>query len=157
MTHLFSRSPLSSWLFRMASSCDFVPPNRIMSLFLSPKIGCLQKGRKGDTLFHGLFLLTCAPLYICVSTNRLPKNFYIGCPRNVILETWPPKHVTILIWINNQTNSVALSPRANYTDWSTATCRRNLVSIFVDRGVSRGQRGRSPTVVNLSFLDRSRY
>jgi hypothetical protein len=32
-----------------------------------------------------------------------------------------------------------------------------LVSTFVDRGVSRGQRGESPTVVNLSFLDRSRY
>jgi hypothetical protein len=27
----------------------------------------------------------------------------------------------------------------------------------VDRRVSRGQRGGSPTVVNLSFLDRSRY
>jgi hypothetical protein len=56
-----------------------------------------------------------------------------------------------------QTNSVALSPRVNYTDWATATCQRNLVSTFVDRGVSRGQRGRSPTVINLSFLDRSRY
>jgi hypothetical protein len=49
---------------------------------------------------------------------------------------------------------VALSPRANYTDSATSTCRRNLVSTFVDRGVSRGQRGGSPTVVNLSFLDR---
>jgi hypothetical protein len=39
----------------------------------------------------------------------------------------------------------------------SATCRRNLVPTFVDRGVSRGQRGGSPTVVNLSFLDRSRY
>jgi hypothetical protein len=58
---------------------------------------------------------------------------------------------------NKQTNSVALSPRANYTDWATATCRRNWVSTFVYRGVSRGQRGGSPTVVNLSFLDRSRY
>jgi hypothetical protein len=47
------------------------------------------------------------------------------------------------------------SPRANYTDWATATCRRNIVPTFVDRGVSRGQRGGSPTV--LSFLDRSRY
>jgi hypothetical protein len=28
---------------------------------------------------------------------------------------------------------------------------------FADRGASRGQRGGSPTVVNLSFLDRSRY
>jgi hypothetical protein len=56
-----------------------------------------------------------------------------------------------------QTNSVALSPRANYTDWSIATCRRNLVPTFVYRGVSRGQRGGSLTVVNLSFLDRSGY
>jgi hypothetical protein len=56
-----------------------------------------------------------------------------------------------------QTNSVAFSPQANYTDWATATCWRNLVPTFVDRGVSRGQRGGSHTVVNLSFLDRSRY
>jgi hypothetical protein len=54
----------------------------------------------------------------------------------------------------NQTNSMALSPRTNYTDWSTATCRRNLVPTFVDRGVSRVQGGGSPTVVNLSCLDR---
>jgi hypothetical protein len=54
-------------------------------------------------------------------------------------------------------NSVALSPRANYTDWATATCRRNLVPTFVDRGVSPGQRGGSPTVVNLSFLDRLEF
>jgi hypothetical protein len=36
-----------------------------------------------------------------------------------------------------------------------ATGRRNLVPTFADRGVSRGQRGGSSTVVNLSFLDRS--
>jgi hypothetical protein len=47
-----------------------------------------------------------------------------------------------------------LVQQANSTDWATATCRRNLVPTFVDRGVSRGQRGGSPTVVNLSFLDR---
>jgi hypothetical protein len=29
-----------------------------------------------------------------------------------------------------------------------------LVPTFVDRGVSRGQRGGSPMVINLSFLDR---
>jgi hypothetical protein len=57
----------------------------------------------------------------------------------------------------NKTNNVALSPQANYTDWATATCRRNLVPTFVDRGASRGQRGGSPTVFNLSFLDRSHY
>jgi hypothetical protein len=32
-----------------------------------------------------------------------------------------------------------------------------LVATFVDRRVSRGQRGGSPTVVNLNFLERSRY
>jgi hypothetical protein len=37
----------------------------------------------------------------------------------------------------------------------TATCRRNLVPTFVGRGVSRGQRGGSPTAANLSFLDRN--
>jgi hypothetical protein len=31
------------------------------------------------------------------------------------------------------------------------------MSTFVGRGVLRGQRGGSPTVVNLSFVDRSRY
>jgi hypothetical protein len=56
-----------------------------------------------------------------------------------------------------KTNSVAFSPRVNYTDSATATCRQNLVPTFVDRRVSCGQRGGSPTVVNLSFLDRSRY
>jgi hypothetical protein len=55
-----------------------------------------------------------------------------------------------------KTNSVALIPQANYTDWTTVTCRGNLVSTFVDRGVSRDQRGGPPTVVNLSFLDLNR-
>jgi hypothetical protein len=53
-------------------------------------------------------------------------------------------------------SSVALSPQANYTDYTTVTFRQNLVPTFVDRGVSRGQRGGSPTVIHLSFLDRSR-
>jgi hypothetical protein len=67
-------------------------------------------------------------------------------------------NVTILYVTNKQkTNSLALSPRANYTDWATATCRRNLVPTFVDRGVSRGQRSGSPMVINLSFLDRILY
>jgi hypothetical protein len=60
------------------------------------------------------------------------------------------------LW-TKQTNSVALSLQANYTDWVTATSRRNLVSSFVDRGVWRGQRGGSPTVINLSFLVWSHY
>jgi hypothetical protein len=55
-----------------------------------------------------------------------------------------------------QTNSVAFSPQANYTDRATATCWQNLMPTFVDRGVSRGQRGGQLKVVNLSSLDRSR-
>jgi hypothetical protein len=50
---------------------------------------------------------------------------------------------------------VAFNPQANYADWATATCRPNLVPTFADRGVSRGQRSESLTVVNLSFLDRA--
>jgi hypothetical protein len=66
--------------------------------------------------------------------------------------------IAILIYIYiYEKNSVALSPRANYTDytdWATATCRRNLVPTFMDRGVLCGQRGGSPTIINLSFRDR---
>jgi hypothetical protein len=58
---------------------------------------------------------------------------------------------------SKQTNSMAFSPQMNYTDWAAAICRRNLVPNLADRGVSRGQRGGSPTVANLSSLDRSRY
>jgi hypothetical protein len=58
---------------------------------------------------------------------------------------------------NKQTNSMPLSQHANYTNSATATCQRNLVQPIVDRRVSRGQCGGSPTVVNLSFIDRSRY
>jgi hypothetical protein len=46
---------------------------------------------------------------------------------------------------------VALGPQANYADRVTATCWRNLVPTFVDRGVSRGQRGGSPTDVILTW------
>jgi hypothetical protein len=56
-----------------------------------------------------------------------------------------------------KTNSMAFSPQANYTNWATATCWQNLVPTCADRGVSRGQRGESPTVINLNFLHRSHY
>jgi hypothetical protein len=52
----------------------------------------------------------------------------------------------------------SFSLQANYTDWATANCRRNvLVPTIADRGVTRGQRGGIPTVLNSNFLDRSRY
>jgi hypothetical protein len=74
----------------------------------------------------------------------------IGPESERLISTWLP-----YTHCSRKTNSVTLSPRANYTDWSTATYRRNLVSTFVDRGVSRGQRDGFLTVVNLSFLDRT--
>jgi hypothetical protein len=49
------------------------------------------------------------------------------------------------------------SPQADYINWATATGRRILVPPFTDRGVSRGQCDGTPAVVNVSFLDRSRY
>jgi hypothetical protein len=70
---------------------------------------------------------------------------------------WASYDENLLQTNKQKTNSVALSPRAKSTEWATAICRRNLVPNLVDRGVSRGQRGGSHTVVNLSFLDRNRY
>jgi hypothetical protein len=59
--------------------------------------------------------------------------------------------------IPNVIYAVAFRPQAFYTEWSTDAGRRILVPTFVDRGVTRGQRGGTPTAVILSFLDRSRY
>jgi hypothetical protein len=37
----------------------------------------------------------------------------------------------------NKKKTLALSPEANYIDWATATCRRNLVPTFVDNWFER--------------------
>jgi hypothetical protein len=97
---------------------------------------------------NGVLLLLSNLLLMCHNLVR-PWPYTIG--ENEGNQTVPSSAICV------QTNFVALSPRANYTDWATATYRRNLMPTFVDRGVSRGQAGGSPTVVNLSFLDRSRY
>jgi hypothetical protein len=47
--------------------------------------------------------------------------------------------------------------KRNILTQQTDIGRRILVPTSVDRGVLRGQRSRTPTAVNLSFLDRSRY
>jgi hypothetical protein len=56
-----------------------------------------------------------------------------------------------------QTNSVAFSPKEKDNDWAIATRRRIIVATFVDRGMSRGQRGGTPMAVRLRFLERSRF
>jgi hypothetical protein len=102
--------------------------------------------------FHSIFLQTQLLWYVLVH-----------CPAGNMrdLRAWCTILYAALCWnfIRKlyKTNSVALSPQANYTDWATATCLWNLVAAFVDRRVSRGQCGGSLTVVNLSFLDRSHY
>jgi hypothetical protein len=88
-------------------------------------------------------------------------------PSRHSIPLWPkysPQHPVLkhpqFMFLNvnfNAINSVALSPQVNYTDRAIATCRLNLVPTFVDRGVSRGQRGGSRALVNISFLHRSRY
>jgi hypothetical protein len=52
---------------------------------------------------------------------------------------------------------MAFSLQANYTDWATTTGQPILAPTSADRGVWCGQCSGSPTVVNLSFLDWSRY
>jgi hypothetical protein len=47
---------------------------------------------------------------------------------------------------------MAFSPQATYTNQVTAASRRNLVQTFVDRRVSRGQRGGSPRSLISSFI-----
>jgi hypothetical protein len=76
---------------------------------------------------------------------------------SVMHQAGTPTPVSIRVLSLYTTNILAFSQQANYTDWATATCWRNLMPTFVDRRVSRGQRGGSRTVVNLKFLDRSRY
>jgi hypothetical protein len=56
-----------------------------------------------------------------------------------------------------KTNSVAFSPQADYTDWSTAAGGRILVQTFTDGEVSRGRRGETSTADYLGFWDRSRF
>jgi hypothetical protein len=52
---------------------------------------------------------------------------------------------------------MAFSSQANYPNSVTATGLQILILTLADRGVSHGQRGRTPMTFNLSFLDRSRY
>jgi hypothetical protein len=82
------------------------------------------------------------------SINFLWRPPYLNTKLRKILtaQTVP---LTSLNWNQTKTNSVALSPHVNYTNWAAATCWRNLVPAFVDRGVPCGQRGGSPMVVNL--------
>jgi hypothetical protein len=72
-------------------------------------------------LKHKLFLHRDLhfPVTVCDVGNIHDSEWVLGC-------RWT---------YHKTTNTVALSPRTNYANWATATCRRNLVPSFVDRGV----------------------
>jgi hypothetical protein len=86
-----------------------------------------------------------------VSLVRYELVFYIPVDR--IIQSHHHENLKSQIGMN----SLVFNPQANYTEGSTATGWRILVPTVVDSGVSRVQRGGSPTTVNLSFLDRSHY
>jgi hypothetical protein len=100
-----------------------------------------------DLIFKYYLIEFPALKLITYTQENTDSKKYTGNPSKV-------NTIQVTDYQKTKTNSVAFSPRANYTDWPTATCWRNLVPTFVDRGVACGQRGGSPTVVNLSFLDR---
>jgi hypothetical protein len=68
----------------------------------------------------------------------------------------PPQPVTGIQTKQKQTPWALVRKRSIPTE-RPPLVDKILVPPFVDSGMSRGQRGGSLTVVNLSFLDRSRY
>jgi hypothetical protein len=79
------------------------------------------------------------------------------CTKNPVPHSWFIFHYTFL----NYHTDIKQTPWSLVRERIIPTERPSLVdkfsANFVDRGVPRGQRGGSLTVVNLSFLERSRY
>jgi hypothetical protein len=72
------------------------------------------------------------------------------CVLGLVVVALPPVKTPFAVQLRNnkkQNKLRGLSPRANYTDRAIAACRRSLLPRFADRGVSRSQRGGSPTAV----------
>jgi hypothetical protein len=112
-----------------------------------------------------MLLLTCTQLiWLHITTNLwilliCPKNSTLNYSCISFLSKEQPSVTSDMlyeIWIltNKQTPWPLVYERTIPSDRHLST---KLVPTFVDRGVSHGQRHASPTVVNLSFLDRSRY
>jgi hypothetical protein len=114
---------------------------------------------------EGGLQLRCGSVSRCaLSKRRNRRTGHNNCPSQNMPTDGPTgtTHCSVtalasLLGRQKRVNSVSFSPQANCTDWTTATGWRNLVPTSVDRGMSRGQRGGSPTAVNLSFSDRSHY
>jgi hypothetical protein len=126
-------------------------PLRVVRANTSPSVSVTSFSKHVYCLFNGVATVLTRSLKPLICRMAWAESLNI-CTRCRI------RHIMSFNFkTNKQTNPVAFSPQANSTDWAAANCRRILVPTFADRWVSRGQRGGSPTVVNLSFLDRSRY
>jgi hypothetical protein len=74
-----------------------------------------------------------------LSTGRRSRNVSV-----LLVNNFPKSgHIRFVVWIlmalsDSQTNSVAFSPQANYTDWSIAAGLRILAPTFAERWMSRG-------------------
>jgi hypothetical protein len=155
------RMTLSSTL--LCHSCSGVRLNTFILRPIAGPLYKLQMMSERDRTLHGIrtgkvnwlgLAITIGPMQLRQCMQIYSQQLHTRQHRKTQAPTkytHDPQHV------QKKKNSVALSQWANYTDWVTATCRRNLVPTFVDRGVSHGQCSRYPRVDNLSFLDRSCY
>jgi hypothetical protein len=87
----------------------------------------------------------------------LSVHLRLGLPSGFFSSGFPTSYLYTFLFSPIRATCTAHLILLDFIMGATDTCWRNLVLTFVDRGVWHGQRGGSPTVVNLSFLDRSRY
>jgi hypothetical protein len=105
--------------------------------------------------WNHLMLPTCLACSLTQSVHSCRKSVSI-CQT---MPTHPRRLYSPLLieYYTQKENSVALSPQANWPAEWPPLVGEILVSTLADRGVSCGQSSRSPTVINLSFLDQSHY
>jgi hypothetical protein len=127
---------------------------RVLPSGILKHVAILVNWRFGEACLHlnidGRISLLCPPcqLLLCFTfepwrwrrqaTSKRPLTWR----RTASLRSYVLREESI-IW-ELSSHSVVFSPQANYTDWATSSCWRNLVPTFADIDVSRGQRGESP-------------
>jgi hypothetical protein len=110
------------------------------------------------TIIQLSFTLVASTWLYCLQhgTKKSSGQWFNFCGLKLQGFSSAPRIISIVQWQHsaavNRKKSITFNPQVNYTDWSTATCWRNLVPTSVDRGVSHSQRGGAPMTINLSFL-----
>jgi hypothetical protein len=146
------RRHITSPLQSSASSCYvrfevFTAVTMKNTVFLDVKLcSCVMNRRFGGTYDLHHDNATCPAhlilLHPIIQIMLCEEQKWQNSSLSTVLQPLSPYFIPLY----EKKNSVGLSPQANYTDWAPATCRRNLAQTFVDRGMSRGQRGGSRTV-----------